>query len=371
MRENQDNNSDKFPAIFIMGPTATGKTALAMELVEKIAGEIISVDSAMIYRGMDIGTGKPTSTEIANIPHHLIDIRDPGATYSAAEFCQDAFTSMREITQRGKIPILVGGTLLYFRALEQGLSQLPSADLATRAEILKQANLFGWQAMHQRLAEIDPLVASKIHPNDPQRIQRALEVYEITKQPMSSFWHMNSDNPPMNSHNTPMNDRDETFPLSVSKTHLPAEIKKYRLHKFVILPRDRAELHRRIEIRFHQMLKAGLLTEVETLYRRADLHLNLPSMRAVGYRQIWQYFDECIHPSHHDKHDPESLLFQLMIQKSIAATRQLAKRQLTWLRNSSLTIPSNGLNSIHYLEMENSYLDSLRTMVHCCVVNQV
>lgn len=300
-------------AIFLMGPTAAGKSALALALSEHLPIEIISVDSAMIYRGMDIGTGKPGAEEMAKVPHHLVNIRDPKEAYSAAEFAKDALKHMKAITSRGHIPVLVGGTLLYFRALQEGLSSLPSADPSIREALLKKAGERGWAALHQQLTAIDPQTAARIHPNDPQRIQRALEVYEITGKPMSSFF------------------------TSTPKTSM----QNYHLKAFALAPTERQELHQRIELRFYHMLEQGLIAEVETLFKRGDLNLELPSMRAVGYRQIWEYLSG-------------AYSYQQMISRAIAATRQLAKRQLTWLR------------SLSYIEwLPNNHLASLKSMINC------
>jgi tRNA dimethylallyltransferase len=310
--------------IFLMGPTASGKTALSFELAKKLPVEIISVDSAMVYRGMDIGSGKPSKEELAKVPHHLIDIRDPSEAYSAAEFAKDALIAIESITQRGKIPLLVGGTLLYFKALEQGLSDMPSATPTTREKLAKEAEALGLEKMHQRLKEIDPLSAKRIHPNDPQRLLRALEVYEITGKPMSAFWAAD--------------------PKSANSLN---KLDNYQIYKFAIMPKDRKILHQRIEQRFHEMLKQGLLQEVEKLYQRPQLNLNLPSMRAVGYRQVYQYCQGL-------------LTFEEMTYQSIVATRQLAKRQLTWLRS---------LSDISSLEMENPLLDSMQSVLNCVFVN--
>ncbi len=297
-----------------MGPTAAGKSEFAIELAHKIPVEIISVDSAMVYRGMNIGTSKPNLAEMQGIPHHLIDIRDPVETYSAAEFAKDATQLITEITARGRIPLLVGGTMLYFRALQQGLSHLPSADPKMRASLLEEGQKIGWDAMHQRLAKIDPESAARIHPNDPQRIQRALEVYAITGQPMSTLF-------------------------GVQKTEEAR--KNYEIHAFALAPNDRVLLHQKIEQRFRQMLVLGLVAEVETLFKRGDLNSNMPSMRAVGYRQVWKYLEG-------------EYTFDEMVYKAVVATRQLAKRQLTWLRS---------LSDITWLS--NTRLASLSTVVHC------
>ncbi|MFZ5593822.1 MAG: tRNA (adenosine(37)-N6)-dimethylallyltransferase MiaA [Pseudomonadota bacterium] len=278
------------PAIFLMGPTAAGKTDLAVALARCLPCEIISVDSALVYRDMDIGTAKPGPEVLAAAPHRLIDIRDPSESYSAAQFREDALREMEKISHAGRIPLLVGGTMLYFRALEQGLSDLPSASSTVRVRLEEEARTLGWAALHARLAEVDPAAAQRIHPNDPQRIQRALEVYELRGMPMSELYGQGT---------------VPRFP--------------YRPLKIVVSPADRAELHRRIEARFRAMLDAGFVEEVECLRSRGDLYPDLPSMRTVGYRQIWNYLDGGL--SHHE-----------MMEKGIAATRQFAKRQLTWLR---------------------------------------
>ena len=274
-----------------MGPTASGKTDLAVSLVERLPFEIISVDSALVYRGMDIGTAKPDADTLARAPHRLIDIIDPAEAYSASRFRIDALREMAEITAAGRIPLLVGGTMLYYRALEQGLSRLPEADAETRARIEAEAHEQGWKALHDRLAEVDPAAAERIHPNDPQRLSRALEVYELTGRPMSELWREND------------------------QPALP-----YRLIKLAVAPTDRAELHERIARRFRLMLKQGLVEEVEALYHRGDLSPDLPSIRCVGYRQVWQYLDG-------------ELSYAEMSERGIVATRQLAKRQFTWLRS--------------------------------------
>lgn len=277
------------PAIFLMGPTASGKTALAIELCQHLPCEIISVDSALIYQGMDIGTAKPSAQELALAPHRLIDILDPAQSYSVAEFRRDAIAAMDEISAKGNIPLLVGGTMMYFKALLDGLSPLPESDASVRANIEKQAERDGWQMLHERLKSIDPQSAQRIHPNDPQRLLRALEVYELTKQSMSELMLQKS------------------APLA------------YQAYQFAIAPADRQVLHHRIAQRFKQMLQQGFQQEVEKLRQRIDLNLNLPSMRCVGYRQMWQFLDH-------------EFTYEEMQQRAIAATRQLAKRQLTWLR---------------------------------------
>lgn len=284
-------SEEKLPsAIFLMGPTAAGKTDLAIKLVETLPCEIISVDSALVYRGMDIGTAKPDAELLARAPHRLIDICDPADSYSAAQFRQDALREMAEITSSGKIPLLVGGTMLYLRALEHGLSDLPSADSEVRARLDKEAASLGWQAMHERLVQVDPVAGARIHQNDPQRIQRALEVFEITGKSMTHMMELQ---------------RQKRIPYSLSK--------------IALAPAERALLHQRIEQRFDLMLENHFIEEVKGLRQRGDLSLNLPSMRAVGYRQIWEYLDG-------------SYDYETMRERAIVATRQLAKRQLTWLR---------------------------------------
>ncbi|BBU99256.1 MULTISPECIES: tRNA (adenosine(37)-N6)-dimethylallyltransferase MiaA [Providencia] len=287
-------------AIFLMGPTASGKTALAIELRKHLPVEIISVDSALIYRGMDIGTAKPTTEELSQAPHRLIDILDPSLPYSAADFRRDALNAMAEITSQGKIPLLVGGTMLYFKALLEGLSPLPSADQAVRTEIEHIAKEQGWGEIHRRLTEVDPVAAARIHPNDPQRLSRALEVYLISGQTLTEM-------------------------IQTAGEELP-----YNVFQFAIAPQDRKILHERIEQRFHLMIDAGFEEEVRKLHQRNDLHVDLPSIRCVGYRQMWSYLDGEIG---HDE----------MIYRGICATRQLAKRQITWLRS---------WENVHWLDSE-------------------
>jgi len=288
----KENSCDKIVSvIFLMGPTASGKTELAARLLERFSCEIISVDSALVYRGMDIGTAKPDAAFLATTPHHLLDICDPAEHYSAARFAEDARVLIQQIVNQGKIPLLVGGTGLYFRALQQGLSDLPAADPIIRERLGREAQEIGWAALHCRLATLDPIAAQRIHPNDPQRIQRALEVCELTDQPMSALFGQ--------------------------KNALPA---RYRVLKLVIAPIDRDILRARIAQRFQKMLDAGLVEEVKQLFQRPGLNLESPSIRSVGYRQVWRYLTgEWDYPQ--------------MLERGIIATRQLAKRQLTWLRS--------------------------------------
>jgi len=292
-------------AIFLRGPTASGKTGLAIELVQQFPLEIISVDSALVYRGMDIGTAKPTTGELERAPHHLIDFLDPAEPYSAARFREDALRLMDEISRRGKIPLLVGGTMLYFQALQQGLSKLPEADSSLRERLLAEKETLGLQAMHDRLREIDPESAERIKPGDPQRIMRALEVWEITGQPLSEHYKRQE---------------SQTLP--------------YQVLDLALIPSDRARLHQRIEDRFGHMLESGLISEVAALYERDDLGPALPSIRAVGYRQVWAFFD--------GDYD-----FETMRYKAIVATRQLAKRQLTWLRSMGNLVVFDAENLDH------------------------
>ena len=277
-------------AIFLMGPTASGKTDLAVELVRERPCEIISVDSALVYRGMNIGTAKPSPEVLAEAPHRLIDICDPEESYSAARFRADALQAMEEIQTGGRIPLLVGGTMLYFRALQRGLSSLPDADPGVRRRLEELQHEMGLAALHERLAQVDSVAAARIHPNDQQRIQRALEVYELTGCPLSEL-QANQDS------------RD--FP--------------YRVLKMIKAPRDRAVLHERVARRFHMMLEQGFEAEVRALYEKGNLSAGLPSMRSVGYRQMLAYLKgECSYDE--------------MVERGIIATRQLAKRQFTWLR---------------------------------------
>jgi tRNA dimethylallyltransferase len=280
----------QLPVIFLMGPTASGKTDLAIELCQTLNTEVISVDSALIYKGMDIGSAKPNKKELELAPHRLIDILDPSESYSAADFRLDALKHIEEMHQAGQIPVLTGGTMMYFKTLLEGISPLPNADEAIRNQLEQEALQLGWPALHAELASVDPVAAAKINPNDSQRINRALEVYRLTGKPMSELQQQKS----------------EPLPFNVLQ--------------FAIAPTDRAVLHQRIEKRFQIMLQQGFENEVLTLYKRKDLHPDLPSIRCVGYRQMWDYLAGEID---HDE----------MVFRGIAATRQLAKRQLTWLRS--------------------------------------
>ncbi|KWS28341.1 tRNA (adenosine(37)-N6)-dimethylallyltransferase MiaA [Pseudomonas syringae] len=289
------------PAIFLMGPTAAGKTDLAIELTKVLPCELISVDSALVYRGMDIGTAKPSKTQLAEHPHRLIDILDPAQSYSAADFRSDALAAMAEITARGNIPLLVGGTMLYFKALLDGLADMPAADAQVRAQLEADAQAFGWQALHEQLAVVDPVSAARIHPNDPQRLIRALEVYRVSGMSMTAHREQQT--------------AQSTEAAASGRQQLP-----YTVANLAIAPADRKVLHQRIALRFEQMLDQGFLDEVLALRSRGDLHSGLPSIRAVGYRQVWDHLDG-------------KLTRDEMQERGIIATRQLAKRQFTWLRS--------------------------------------
>ena len=278
-----------------MGPTASGKTRLAMELASRGACQLVSVDSAMIYRGMDIGTAKPSIEERARIPHRLIDLRDPAEPYSAAEFRADALAAGAEILALGQVPVFVGGTMLYYRVLRDGIAEMPSRNDELRAQLAREAESVGWRALHARLSEIDPAAAQRIHPNDPQRLQRALEVALISGKPLSQWW------------------------LEGTGGGIESVL-GCRLIQLVIAPESRSDLHSRIERRLNRMLDAGFLEEVRALRQRGDLDASLPSMKAVGYRQLWRHLDGAID-------------FDTMREQALAATRRLAKRQLTWLRS--------------------------------------
>lgn len=288
----------KDAVIAIYGPTASGKTALSLALCEQLDCEIISVDSALIYRGMDIGTAKPSAEEQALVPHHLLDIRDPAEIYSAADFQKDALALIEKIQQRGKVPLLVGGTMLYFKALLEGLSHLPESDAAVRGKLTNELHEKGLTELHNQLQKTDPVSAGRIHPNDPQRILRALEVYELAGKSLTELTrerHGQLDKP---------------------------------IYQFAVAPTERRVLHERIEQRFDQMLTQPFEEEVKKLFARTDLHPDLPSIRSVGYRQMWQYL-------------AGELSYNEMRERGIIATRQLAKRQMTWLR---------GWPGVHWLE---------------------
>ncbi len=278
------------PAIFLMGPTASGKTGLAVELAQRLPVEIISVDSALVYRDMDIGTAKPDTATLAAAPHHLINLIDPTGVYSAARFRDDALALMADITARGRVPLLVGGTMLYFKALREGLTDLPQADAGLRAAIEAEAADRGWPALHAELARLDPESATRLQPTDTQRIQRALEVVRLTGKPMSDYWRAG---------------RAAALP--------------YQLLPIALVPADRALLHERIAQRFDAMLGAGLIDEVCALREKYPLDAAMPSMRCVGYRQVWDYLE-----GGYGRDE--------MRDRGVFATRQLAKRQLTWLR---------------------------------------
>lgn len=285
------------PIVCLLGPTASGKTAAALALAARAPIEIISMDSALVYREMDIGTAKPSAAELAAVPHHLIDIIDPADSYSAAQFVADTNALVESIRARGHEPLIVGGTMLYYKALTQGLNDLPQADPQVRAELDRLAEERGWPALHAMLAQVDPVTAARLAPNDSQRIQRALEIHRLTGQPMSALLAREAD--------------ARTFDGQAGS----------RFRAIALEPSDRAVLHARIEARFDAMLGGGLLDEVERLRSRGDLHPGLPSIRCVGYRQVWEYLD-----GHCD--------FATMRERGIAATRQLCKRQLTWLRST-------------------------------------
>lgn len=289
------NEANKPTVFIIMGPTASGKTALGIQLALELNGEIVSVDSALVYKGMDIGTAKPDAQEQEGVPHHLIDIIDPSERFSVGEFCSKTRALIADIHKRGRIPILVGGTMLYFHALLEGMAVLPEADAEVRNKIDTQAKQLGWKAMHTELQAIDPDAAARIHFNDPQRIQRALEVFHVSGRTQTDWLKQQQ---------------------AIELPFAPL--------KFSIAPRERSVLHQKIALRFEQMLQLGLLEEVRGFYERGDLDLSMPSMRSVGYRQVWNYFDGAYN-------------FEEMRERSIIATRQLAKRQFTWLRKQADT----------------------------------
>ena len=294
------------PILCLLGPTAAGKTDIALELARHHGFEIISVDSALVYKGLDIGSGKPDKQTLEDIPHWLVDIRDPTNPYSAAEFRHDAIDAVEKIIAKGNKPLFVGGTMMYFKVLRDGLAKMPSANPEVRQRILDLSERNGWQAVHQRLTEVDPESAARIHPNDPQRLQRALEIYESTGQSMTELHRI-----------------ENSEHLS-----LPALIPN--LVFISLQPRQRSTLHDQIDKRFRQMLKKGFIDEVKDLFNRGDLNRDLPAIRSVGYRQIWDYLDG-------------QFDYDTMVEKGVAATRQLAKRQYTWLR---------GWPDLHRIEAE-------------------
>ena len=306
--------SDLPPAIFLMGPTASGKTALAVQLAQQLETEIISVDSALVYKGMDIGTAKPTAEERKGIPHHLIDILDPAEVFSTGRFRKSALQLMEDITSRGKVPILVGGTMLYFNALFNGLASLPEANAEIRKKLDEELFANGKEAMHARLESIDPVSAKRIHPNDPQRVQRALEVYQLSGKPISQFF------------------------AEAQQNQVP-----YKKIKLIVAPEDRKQLHEKIAQRFKLMIELGLINEVSALYQRGDLNEKMPSIRAVGYRQTWSYLQ--------GEYDLDTL-----IEKAIIATRQLAKRQFTWLRREQ--------DALQYASSENNLSEKVLQNIH-------
>jgi len=310
-------------AVALLGPTASGKSALSMQLAQRFDLEIISVDSALVYRGMDIGTAKPSPTEQARVAHHLIDLIDPTQAYSAARFAADARGLIDEIRARGRLPLLVGGTMLYIKALRSGLDELPQADAQVRARIDAQAALQGWPAMHAELARIDPVTAARLAPGDSQRIQRALEVHALTGRTLSSL-HSGGERASLLA--------TEPLPIGrVDGAHQTASRPPPTIALIALEPSDRSVLHQRIAQRFQSMLDAGLLDEVRALRARGDLHTELPSMRCVGYRQAWAYLDELELERSAGAGSVQSRR-QHFIDAGVAATRQLAKRQLTWLR---------------------------------------
>lgn len=290
MIQTTENMKTSLPIICIMGPTASGKTALAMGLQDHLPVDIISVDSALVYKDMDIGTAKPTSDELKQYPHQLIDMIDAAQSYSASDFCHDALKAIYESHANNRIPVLVGGTMMYFKSLIEGISPLPAADANVRSDIEREVAEKGWEVLHQELAEIDPVSAARIHKNDPQRLSRALEVYRLTGKSLTEL------------------------------TETKGDSLKGNVLQFALTPKDRTILHKRIELRFNQMIAQGFEKEVVKLKERSDLHIDLPSIRCVGYRQMWQYLN--------GDYNHEEMIF-----RGVCATRQLAKRQLTWLRS--------------------------------------
>lgn len=324
-----NKSAQKLPVIFLMGPTASGKTDLAIALRQHLPVELISVDSALVYCGMDIGSAKPSAQEQALAPHRLIDIRDPAEPYSVADFLADAEREIADVHAQGKIPLLVGGTMLYFRALLDGLAEMPAADAEVRAQIEREAKEFGWPHIHTQLALVDPETAAEIHPNHSQRVSRALEVYRVSGKTMSQL-------------------RERQHQSSAQHSFC----ERYNVCQLAIAPRDRSVLHQRIAARFEKMLSSGLLDEVKGLYERGDLHPDLPAIRAVGYRQVWDYLDG-------------RLNYSEMTERGIIATRQLAKRQFTWLRGW-VTTTNSELHWI-YTETEQGISLTKEEIVRCAL----
>ena len=318
----------QLPVIFLMGPTASGKTDLAIALRKHLPVEIISVDSALVYRGMNIGTAKPTAEELALAPHRLIDIRDPAEPYSVADFCIDAEREIAAVHAQGKIPLLVGGTMLYFKALLDGLADMPEANAAVRVQIESDAAEFGWPYVHQQLLEVDPEIAAEIHPHHSQRLSRALEVFRISGKTMSQLRREQNQN------------------------QAPLFCERFRVVQIAIAPRNRSLLHERINLRFHKMVNSGLVDEVKVLFSRNDLHADLPAIRAVGYRQVWD-------------HLAGKLTHEEMVERGVIATRQLSKRQYTWLKGwqSYANAPLNWL----YTEHDDGNSLSKEEIVYCAL----
>ncbi len=313
--------TDKPLAISLMGPTASGKTGLAIELRKHLPVELINVDSTQVYRHLNIGSAKPDAETLAKDPHRLLDIRDPSEVYSAAEFLADARREMAEISAAGRIPLLVGGSMMYFKVLQEGLSQLPEADQKIRHDLEQRAAKQGWPSLHAELQAVDPQTASRLHPNHSQRIQRALEVYQLTGEPMSAL------------------QAESVGGLS----------QQYDFRQIALIPQNRSLLHQRIEQRFEAMMALGFAEEVQGLYERGDLHVNLPAIRSVGYRQLWDY---CA----------GDYSLQDAVEKALIATRQLAKRQLTWLRNWPQAIEIKADNQDGFLSTEKICHQSLKVL---------
>jgi tRNA dimethylallyltransferase len=308
-------------AITLMGPTASGKTGLAIELRKHLPVELINVDSAQVYRSLNIGSAKPAAEILAQAPHRLLDIRDPSEIYSAAEFLADARREMAEISAAGRIPLLVGGSMMYFKVLLEGLSQLPEADQSIRDDLEQRAAKEGWPSLYAELQLVDPQTASRLHPNHSQRIQRALEVYQLTGEPMSAL---------------------QTEPVG-------GLVQRYDFRQIALIPQNRSLLHQRIEQRLATMMASGFADEVQGLYERGDLHTNLPAIRSVGYRQLWDYCaGDCS--------------LQEAVEKAVIATRQLAKRQLTWLRNWPQAIEIKADNQDGFLSTEKICNQSLKVL---------